>query len=56
MGTMLITQGKTAAWRVLTMAPPVRAGMEMVWEAAAKAREGWIWPAPTLSVTQIIPV
>jgi integrase len=49
-GTVLVTQGKTAAARrVLPMTPRVRGVLEMRWESAARPADGWIWPAPTRS-------
>jgi integrase len=49
-GTLLVTQGKTAAARrVLPMTARVRALLESRWEQAGKPPEGWVWTAPTRS-------
>jgi len=47
-GTLLVTQGKTAAARrVLPMTPRTRTILEQRWLAEGQPSEGWIWPAPT---------
>jgi integrase len=49
-GTLLVTHGKTAAARrVLPMTVRVRSILETRWEGAGKPRDGWIWPAQTIS-------
>ena len=49
-GTILVTQGKTAAARrVLPLTVRVRNILQARWEAADKPGEGWIWSAPTQS-------
>jgi integrase len=49
-GTLLVTHGKTAAARrVIPMTLRVRGVLEMRWECANRPREGWVWPAPTVS-------
>ena len=45
-----MTHGKTAAARrVVPMTPRVRTALEARWNEAAKAEEGFVWPAPTRS-------
>jgi integrase len=49
-GTLLVTQGKTAAARrVLPMTSRVRTILESRWERAGKPADGWVWTAPTRS-------
>jgi len=49
-GTLLITEGKTAAARrILPLTPRVRRVLEMRWMAAGSPAEGWVWPAATKS-------
>ena len=49
-GTLLITEGKTAAARrILPLTPSVRRVLEMRWMAAGSPAEGWVWPAATKS-------
>jgi integrase len=49
-GTLLITEGKTAAARrILPLTPRVRKVLEMRWMAAGSPAEGWVWPAATKS-------
>jgi hypothetical protein len=49
-GTLLVTQGKTAAARrVLPMSPRIRVILEERWRTMGQPAEGWIWPASTKS-------
>jgi integrase len=49
-GTLLVTEGKTAAARrLLPLTARLRAVLERRWEAGGKPLEGFIWPAPTKS-------
>ncbi len=49
-GTLLVTQGKTAAARrLLPFTPRVRAVLEGLWEAEGRPIEGWVWSSGTRS-------
>ena len=47
-GTLLVTEGKTAAARrLLPLTPRLRGILQTRWEAAGRPLEGFVWPAPT---------
>ncbi len=49
-GTLLVTQGKTAAARrLLPFTPRVRAVLKGLWEAEGRPIEGWVWSSGTRS-------
>src|SRR5215472_3845687 len=49
-GTLLVTEGKTAAARrLLPLTPRLRAILESRWEATGRQVEGFVWPSATKS-------